>query len=74
MNDEQLRYKETVKLILARYCDEKAAAQSEDHEVSLQVYAGSDLDLESVLILFIMLHRGDIAELKPYSNHHQTLN
>jgi len=42
VNDEQLRYKETVKLILARYCDEKAALASSDKEVQLQVYPGGD--------------------------------
>ncbi|MER9407371.1 type I restriction enzyme HsdR N-terminal domain-containing protein [Mesorhizobium caraganae] len=28
INDEQVRYKETVKLLLARYCDERAGASS----------------------------------------------
>jgi type I restriction enzyme M protein len=42
VNDEQLRYKETVKLILARYCDEREAKSSETGELELQVYKGSD--------------------------------
>jgi len=42
INDEQIRYKETVKLILARYCDERAAAVSRDKKLSLQVYPGKD--------------------------------
>lgn len=42
VNDEQLRYKETVKLILARYCDERAAIASNTKELSLQVYSGGD--------------------------------
>jgi len=44
INDEQLRYKETVKLILARYCDERAAANSKSKELSLQSLHGSDLE------------------------------
>ncbi|WP_447077748.1 N-6 DNA methylase [Shewanella algae] len=42
VNDEQLRYKETVKLILARYCDEREARSSESGELSLQVHKGTD--------------------------------
>lgn len=42
VNDEQLRYKETVKLILARYCDEREAKSSPKQELSLQVLKGSD--------------------------------
>ncbi|MGI2132653.1 HsdM family class I SAM-dependent methyltransferase [Shewanella baltica] len=42
VNDEQLRYKETVKLILARYCDERAAKSSKTKELSLQVLKGAD--------------------------------
>ncbi len=42
INDEQIRYKETVKLILARYCDERAASASKDKKLSLQVYPGND--------------------------------
>ena len=44
INDEQVRYKETVKLILARYCDERAAAASKDKRLALQVYPGTDSD------------------------------
>ncbi|ELB2078689.1 N-6 DNA methylase [Vibrio parahaemolyticus] len=42
VNDEGTRYKETVKLILARYCDEREARSSQDRELSLQVLKGSD--------------------------------
>lgn len=42
INDEALRYRETVKLILARYCDEREARTSEKGELSLQVLQGSD--------------------------------
>ncbi len=42
VNDEHLRYKESVKLLLARYCDEKAAEKSTPKELSLQVYRGTD--------------------------------
>src|SRR5690554_320532 len=42
VNDEQLRYKETVKLILARYCDEREAKNSDSGELSLQLHKGSD--------------------------------
>ena len=44
INDEQVRYKETVKLILARYCDERAAVASKDKRLALQVYPGTDPD------------------------------
>jgi type I restriction enzyme M protein len=44
VNDEHVRYKETVKLILARYCDERQAAASKAKELSLQVKAGKDPD------------------------------
>ncbi|WP_295639638.1 N-6 DNA methylase [Novosphingobium sp.] len=43
INDEATRYKETVKLILARYCDERAAKLS-PHELALQVLPGCDPD------------------------------
>lgn len=43
VNDEHLRYKETVKLILARYCDERAAAASRSKELGLQVLPGLDV-------------------------------
>jgi len=46
VNDEHLRYKETVKLILARYCDERAAASSANRELSLQVLPGIDAGFE----------------------------
>lgn len=42
INDEQLRYKETVKLILARYCDEREAKTTKKKELSLQVLKGTD--------------------------------
>ncbi len=42
VNDEHLRYKETVKLLLARYCDEREAARTSTKELQLQVYEGSD--------------------------------
>ncbi len=44
INDESLRYRETVKLILARYCDERNAKSSESKELSLQVLSGKDPD------------------------------
>jgi type I restriction enzyme M protein len=44
VNDEHLRYKETVKLILARYCDERNAKVSRGNELLLQVKPGADLD------------------------------
>ena len=43
VNDEQLRYRETVKLLLARYVDEKKARGSENKELRLQVLAGEDV-------------------------------
>ena len=42
INDESMRYRETVKLILARYCDEREARSSTSHELSLQVLKGKD--------------------------------
>jgi len=42
VNDEQARYKETVKLLLARYVDEKKARGSANRELALQVLAGED--------------------------------
>lgn len=42
VNDEHTRYKETVKLILARYCDEKMAEDSESKNLQLQVLPGED--------------------------------
>jgi len=44
VNDEETRYRETVKLLLARYCDEKAARERADREVMLQVHEGPDAD------------------------------
>lgn len=42
INDEHVRYKETVKLILARYCDEREAEGDSERPLSLQVYSGAD--------------------------------
>ena len=42
VNDEQKRYKETVKLLLARYVDEKKARGSENKQLRLQVLSGDD--------------------------------
>lgn len=42
INDEQLRYKETVKLLLARYVDEKSARARKDQVLDLQVFEGPD--------------------------------
>lgn len=42
VNDEQLRYKETVKLLLARYVDEKAAKSKNPQVLDLQVFDGAD--------------------------------
>jgi type I restriction enzyme M protein len=42
VNDERLRYKETVKLILARYCDEREAFSSNNKRLNLQVLPGGD--------------------------------
>ena len=42
VNDEQKRYKETVKLLLARYVDERKARGSENKQLRLQVLAGDD--------------------------------
>ena len=42
VNDEQKRYKETVKLLLARYVDEKKARGSDNKQLRLQVLAGDD--------------------------------
>ena len=42
VNDEQLRYKETVKLLLARYVDEKAAKSKSPQVLDLQVFEGAD--------------------------------
>ena len=47
INDEPLRYKETVKLILARYCDEKEAKNSATQEMVLQVKHGRDAGFRS---------------------------
>ena len=42
VNDERLRYRETVKLILARYCDEREAVSSKNKCLNLQVLPGGD--------------------------------
>lgn len=42
VNDEQLRYKETVKLLLARYVDERQAKAKKGQALDLQVYEGGD--------------------------------
>ena len=42
VNDEQKRYKETVKLLLARYVDEKKARGSDNKQLKMQVLAGED--------------------------------
>jgi len=42
INDEHVRYKETVKLLLARYVDERQARSSDDGILRLQVHSGSD--------------------------------
>ncbi|MEW6562207.1 MAG: N-6 DNA methylase [Pseudomonadota bacterium] len=47
VNDEHLRYKETVKLILARYCDEREAKESSKKQLSLQVKPGKDAQFKS---------------------------
>ena len=47
VNDEQKRYKETVKLLLARYVDEKKARGSENKQLRLQVLAGDDTGFKS---------------------------
>lgn len=47
VNDEHLRYKETVKLILARYCDERSATASRTKELGLQVLPGLDVTFRS---------------------------
>jgi len=42
INDDHLRYKETVKLILARYCDETEAESKQNKELQMQVFPGGD--------------------------------
>lgn len=42
VNDEQMRYKETVKLLLARYVDEREAPSRKGRVLALQVYDGGD--------------------------------
>lgn len=42
INDEQQRYKETVKLLLARYVDERKARVSDSKQLKLQVLEGED--------------------------------
>ena len=43
INDDQLRYKETVKLILARYCDEREAETTASKELTMQILPGDDV-------------------------------
>ena len=47
INDDQLRYKETVKLILARYCDEREAEANSSKELNLQILPGNDASFYS---------------------------
>jgi type I restriction enzyme M protein len=42
INDDHTRFKETVKLILARLCDEREAAASESRPLALQIYPDGD--------------------------------
>ncbi len=42
VNDQTLRYRETVKLLLARYVDERQARARKDKVLKLQVYPGPD--------------------------------
>ena len=42
VNDETLRYRETVKLLLARYVDERQARDRADRQLRLQVYPEGD--------------------------------
>ena len=42
VNDEHVRYKETVKLLLARYCDERESQGSSCKPLALQVYPEGD--------------------------------
>ena len=42
VNDEQQRYKETVKLLLARYVDERKAKVEDNRQLKLQVLEGDD--------------------------------
>lgn len=42
VNDETQRYRETVKLLLARYVDERQARARADKALKLQVYPGAD--------------------------------
>ena len=47
VNDEHVRYKETVKLLLARYCDEREGSRAPSRPLALQVYPGTDPDFPS---------------------------
>ena len=42
INNQEVRYKETVKLLLARYVDERKARGTANRQLSLQVHAGTD--------------------------------
>jgi type I restriction enzyme M protein len=44
VNDEHTRYRETVKLLLARYCDERESAGARLKPLALQLYSGDDPD------------------------------
>lgn len=44
VNDEHVRYKETVKLLLARYCDEREAHATPSKPLALQSHPDSDPD------------------------------
>jgi len=44
INDEHVRYKETVKLLLARYCDEREGSRAPTRPLALQLYPGTDPD------------------------------
>jgi type I restriction enzyme M protein len=47
VNDTHLRYKETVKLLLARYVDEKEASARKAEDLHLQVFKGRDDTFEA---------------------------
>ncbi|MBD8485029.1 N-6 DNA methylase [Frigoribacterium sp. CFBP 8759] len=47
VNDEPTRYRETVKLLLARYIDEKEARDKAPQILDLQVFDGTDPDFRS---------------------------
>ena len=51
INDEHVRYKETVKLLLARSCDEREAASSRSKPLALEVYPGPDAEFMDRVML-----------------------